>query len=123
VLGEQENKMVNVNLLIVAMAVQCQDTILASRVRDIDLPKSLQPNHLLWMCRKIQEHADDWHANRLNRWIGYVQCAMLAHRMIGLDEAKAMFDKAKAAHGDAGEDLMDHLDPTSDFEFEIGGQG
>lgn len=113
----------NTRLLIVAMAAQCQGMILASPARNLELPSPIQPKHLLWMCRKIQDHADDWHANKLNRWIGYVQCAMLAHRMIGLDEAKAMFDKAKAAHGDTGEDLLDHLDPTSDFEVDIGGQG
>jgi hypothetical protein len=37
-----------------------------------------------------------------------------------------MFDQAKAAHRDTSEDLenlIDHLDPTSSFEFDIGGQG
>jgi hypothetical protein len=46
--------------------------------------------------------------------------------MLDLDGLKAMFDQAKAAHGETSEDLedlIDHLDPTSSFEFDIGGQG
>lgn len=113
----------NTRLLIVAMATQCQEMILASPACNLELPSPLQPKHLLSMCRKIQTHAEDWRAIKLNRWIGYVQCAMLAHRMIGLEEVKAMFDKAKDAHGGTGEDLLDHLDPMSDFEVDIGGQG
>jgi hypothetical protein len=45
---------------------------------------------------------------------------------LDLDGLKAMFDQAKAAHGDTSEDLenlIDHLDPTSSFEIDIGGQG
>lgn len=51
---------------------------------------------------------------------------MLANRMLDLDGAKAMFDQVKASHREACEefeDLTDHLDPTSFFEFEIGGEG
>lgn len=59
----------------------------------------------------------------LHRWIGFVQCGMLAQRMIDLEGAKAMFDKSKIAHGELSEDLVDHLDPTSSFEVDIGGQG
>jgi hypothetical protein len=48
---------------------------------------------------------------------------MMAHRMLDLDAAKAMFDKAKVAHGDIGEDLLDHLDPASSYEVDMGGEG
>jgi hypothetical protein len=75
------------------------------------------------MCDKIEEHAEDGPATKLHRWIGFVQCAMLAHRMLDLDGAKAMFDEAKVAHGETSEDLLDHLDPTSSFELDIGGEG
>jgi hypothetical protein len=37
--------------------------------------------------------------------------------------AKAMFDKAKVARGEFSEDLLDHLDPGSVFELDIGGEG
>jgi hypothetical protein len=48
---------------------------------------------------------------------------MLAHRMLDLDAAKAMFNEAKVAHGETCEDFLDHLVPQSSFELDIGGQG
>lgn len=113
----------NVSLLVTAMAEQCRDLILESETPDLGLPKALQPKHLLWMCNKIQEHAEESPATKLHRWIGFVQCGMMANRILDLDGAKAMFDKAKAAHGEINEDLLDHLDPTSSFECDIGGEG
>jgi hypothetical protein len=111
--------------LIVAMAAQCRDMIGKSAARDASLPGALRPKHLLWMCNKIEEHAEGWPATRLHRWIGFVQCGMMANRMLDLDGAKAMFDELKIAYGASGEDedLIDHLDPGSSFELDIGGQG
>jgi hypothetical protein len=34
-----------------------------------------------------------------------------------------MFDKAKIAHGECSEDLLDHLDDNHSFSVDIGGQG
>ena len=48
---------------------------------------------------------------------------MLTNRMLDLDGLRAMFDEAKRAHGETSEDLTDHLDPTSSFELDIGGEG
>jgi hypothetical protein len=48
---------------------------------------------------------------------------MLAHRMLDLDAAKAMFNEAKVAHGETCEVFLDHLVPQSSFELDIGGQG
>jgi len=59
----------------------------------------------------------------MNRWVGFIQCAMIANGMIDLAGAKEMFDGAKLAFGEPGEDLLDHLDPESSFAFEIGGEG
>ena len=114
------------HLLITAMAEECKRLILESDAPDLSLPKALHPKHLLWMCDQIEKHAEGWPATKLHRWIGFVQAAMLANRMLDLDGLKAMFDQAKAAHRDTSEDLenlIDHLDPTSSFEFDIGGQG
>jgi hypothetical protein len=116
----------NTSLLVVAMAEQCRNVIQEWDKPAPDLPKALQPKHLLWMCRKIKEHAEDSPVTKLHRWIGFVQGAMLANRMLDLDGLKAMFDEAKRAYGETNEgleDLTDHLDPTSSFEFELGGQG
>ncbi len=118
--------MENADRLVVAMTEQCRRLIQQWDKPAPELPKALQPKHLLWMCKKIEEHAEDGPATKLHRWIGFVQGAMLANRMLDLDGLRAMFDEAKAAHGETNEDiedLTDHLDPTSSFEFDIGGQG
>ena len=46
-------------------------------------------------------------------------------RRVVLAGAKAMFDEAKLAHGEPGQDqdLLDHLNPQSSFALDIGGQG
>ena len=116
----------NTSLLVVAMAAKCRSLIQEWDKPVPDLPKALQPKHLLWMCDQIEKHAEGGPATKLHRWIGFVQAAMLANRMLDLDGLKAMFDQAKAAHGDTSEDLenlIDHLDPKSFFKFDIGGQG
>ena len=115
--------MENTSLLIVAMAEQCRSVIQRWDKTVPTLPKALQPKHLLWMCDQIEEHAENGPATKVHRWIGFVQAAMLANQMLDLDGLKAMFDQAKCAHGEDSDDLADHLDPTSSFEFDIGGQG
>ena len=88
--------------------------------------KALQQKHLVWMCNKIEEHSEVGPATKLHRWIGFIQGAMLANRMLDLEDLKAMFDEAKRAHGEDSDDLddlLDHLDPTNTFELDIGGQG
>jgi hypothetical protein len=109
--------------LIVAMAETCREMILAWSPPGLDRPASLQPAHLNWMCREIAQHASDWPATKVHRWLGFIQGAMIANRIIDLPKAKEMFDRAKHAHGAPSEDLLDHLDPGSSFRFEIGGQG
>jgi len=117
--------MVNASLLVVAMAEQCRALIQKSKKADSDLPQALHPNHLLWMCDRIRDHAEDWPITKLHRWIGFIQCGMMANRILDLDGARAMFDEAKNAYGAIGEDadLLDHLDPSSSFKLDIGGQG
>ena len=110
-------------LLIVAMAEQCKRLISQLDSTDSRLPASLHKQHLQTMCVEILEHSDDWQSARLNRWIGFIQCALLANGLLDLDELKSMFDKAKLAYGDTGQDLLDHLNPNSSFEFDIGGEG
>lgn len=116
----------NASLVVVAMAERCRRVVQAWDKSDSRLPKKLRQEHLLWMCDKIEKLAEVGPANKLYRWIGFVQGAMLANRMLVLDELKAMSDKAKRVHGDASndlEDLCDHPDPTNPSEFDIGGQG
>ena len=118
--------MEHASLLIVAMVEKCKRMLREWDEYDSRLPKALQQEHLVWTCNKIEEHSETGPGTKSHRWIGFVQDAMLAHGIIDLDELKAMFDEAKRDHGEASDDLeslVDHLDPTSSFEFDIGGQG
>ena len=109
--------------LMQAMIERCRESILAQDHPSVDLPKPLQSTHLIWMCDRLTEHISSWRPEKLNRWVGFIQCAMIANRMIDLDRAKRMFDEAKNAFGETGQDLTDHLDPDDSFELEIGGEG
>ncbi len=111
------------NLLVVAMAEECRRIMQKWEEEDSSLPEAMRRKHLERMCERIEKHAEDWPATRLHRWIGYIQCALIANRVIDLAEAKLMFDRAKVAYPESDEDLLDHLDPTSSFEFDIGGLG
>lgn len=109
-------------VLITAMAEKCKTIVGAWDEPLTMLPRSLQPAHLEWMCERIQDHAEDWPATKLHRWIGFIQCALLANGMVDLDGAKSMFDASKVAHGVRSDELLDHLDPDCQFEFDIGGE-
>ncbi len=111
----------NANLLVVAMAEQCRALIEASTTAESDLPPALQPNYLLWMCDRIEKQAEEWPVTKLHRWIGFIQGGMLANHILDLDAAKGMFDVAKSNYG-PNDDLLDHLDPASSFEIELGGE-
>ncbi len=113
------------NLLIVAMIEQCRGMILDSEHDDEQLPESVRSTHLLQMCNRIETNAENWPATKLHRWIGFIQCGMLANRILDIDAAKAMFDKAKNAYGTdkVDQDLIDHLDPNSSFRLDVGGEG
>lgn len=111
------------SLLANAMASHCRDLLLQWHKIELGLPKSLQPKHLMWMCQQIEQHSEEWPLTKLHRWLGFIQGGMLANQMFDLAEAKVMFDQAKVAFGESNEDLLDHLDSASSFEFDIGGEG
>lgn len=110
-------------LLVVGMAEECRRIILLWHDQDPHLPNVFRREHLEWMCERIERHAEDWPATRLHRWIGFIQCALIANRIIDLPEAKRMFDRVKLAYPEADADLMDHLDPSDTFELDLGGPG
>ena len=115
----------NNGLLIKGMARKCREVIEKSNQRDSSLPVSLQRRHILRMCDRIERQAEAWPETRLHRWIGFVQCAMMANGMLELSDAKVMFEAVKNRFAKTSEDpdLLDHLDPSSPFELELGGQG
>jgi hypothetical protein len=119
----------NQTLVIAAMAKECAD-LLETKQPNSTLPKTLQPDHLLWMSRQISHYADDWPATKLHRWIGYVQGGMVANRMLDFDGAREMFKRVRKAFQGIDvdqdqkdlKDLIDHLDPENPFRLEIGGE-
>lgn len=117
--------MKNSSLLVIAMAERCSVLIRQSQNVDSGLPEALQRNHLLWMCDRIEQNADEWPVTTLHRWIGFIQCGVLANRMTDLPGVKSLFDDVKNAYGRGNddEDLLDHLNPENAFEIDIGGQG
>jgi hypothetical protein len=107
------------------IARQCRLLILECREFQPGLPEILQPKHLEWMCHQIENHSDGVPATKLHRWIGFVQAAMLAHRILDFDQLRTMIDTAKGSQRKVAEeleDLMDHLDPEVSFELDIGGE-
>lgn len=52
--------MENASLLVVAVAEQCRSLIRKQDTADSDLPQALHAKHLLWMCDRIEKHAEDW---------------------------------------------------------------
>lgn len=111
------------DLLVVAMAEECRQVIEQWEEVESNLPNPIRRTHLLSMCERIEKHSEDWPTSRLNRWIGFIQCALIANRVIDLSEAKRMFDRAKIAYPEVDEDLIDHLNPSDSFGFDIGGLG
>jgi len=107
------------------MAAKCRDIIRRSNEVEESLPNALHPKHLIWMCDQIQNNPQGWPVTRLHRWIGFLQAAILANRMLNLEEIRGIFDEVKKSHkvisGD--QDLTDHLDVSSSFKLDLGGQG
>jgi len=112
-------------LLVAAMAEECRQLIQAAKSEEHDVPEGLQPRHLLAMCERMREHAVDWPDSKLHRWIGFVQGAMLANRLLDVQRAKAIFEEARSRYGVIPEDpdLIDHIDPANSFRMDLGGQG
>ncbi len=111
--------------LITAMAEQCRARIHDSADLKPDLPQVLHPRHLLWMSERIIQNAEGWPDVRLHRWIGFIQCGMLANGIIDFEGAKALFDTVKNAYPGSrpDDDLVDHIDPDNSFGLDIGGEG
>jgi hypothetical protein len=74
--------------------------------------------------RSNRKHATDWPETKLHRWIGFVQCAMMANGILDLPGIKGMFDSVKNAYLETSQDqdLTDHLDPDNSFDIDVGGR-
>jgi hypothetical protein len=101
------------HLTFVALARRCKQRIEESTAADPDLPASLRVGHLLWMCSRIELASDRTSLVRLNRWLGFLQGAMMANGIIDLSTAKNIFAEASIANGESEEVWLEHLDPQS----------
>lgn len=113
----------NARRMIATTAEACNRLIQREDTTNCLLPEALQPKHLQWMCAQIESQAATWPLSRLHRWMGFVQCALLANRMLDLEGAKRTFSQSKfplEAHGD-DQNLLDHLDLANSLD--LGGRG
>ena len=108
-----------------AMAEKCRILIEGHNGSLQNLPAAISPSHLLRMCDRIEKHAGDWPETKLHRWIGFIQCGIIANGILDLAGAKAMFDSVKHEYLKTSEDqdLTDHLNSESTFDIDVGGQG
>lgn len=120
----------NARLFINAMAEECRSLIrsFAQRFQEPSpppLPTKLGVRHLLRMCDQIEENVENWPVTKLHRWIGFIQAGLLVNQIIDTQGLREMFNDAKNAYESGNEDdidLIDHLDPETDFKMDIGGE-
>jgi hypothetical protein len=75
--------------LMTEMIEKCRRVILDQDEHALEhQPRPLRKTHLIRMCDRMIDHVDDWPAVKLNRWIGFIQCALIANRSLDLEEAK-----------------------------------
>jgi len=113
------------HLLFVAMADKCRNLIKEAGDIDSQLPEALRPSHLMWMCDQMTEQSETWSETKLHRWLGFLQCGMMANHILTLEKTKLLFAETKTAFAENTQDrdLFDHLNPRNDFRMELGGEG
>lgn len=110
----------------VQMARKCQDLLQKHGGPCLPVPPSLNPLHLKRMCEQIESLVNAGKVKKAHRWIGFIQAGLLALGILDLTGLQEMFDDLKLDVADRDSDLenlLDHLDPDSAFEFELGGEG
>ena len=111
------------SLLVAPLAEQCIDAILKSNMCNWELPSTLQPKHLLWMCDEVSIHATVWTEAKVHRWLGFIQAGLLANNILNLEEVKERFTRPDECNqsSEVDPDLIDHLDCCDPCNVEIGG--
>ena len=103
------------------MVERCRTAIAASATsREV---QPVPPAHLTWMCDQLDENVDQWSAVKVARWIGFLQCALIADRILDARHVGVIFADARGGLHDARRDLLDRLAAEEPFEFDLGGEG
>ena len=45
--------------------------------------------HLCWMCHMAEQHAEEGHWEKANRWLGFIQGALWCEGFFTIDEMRA----------------------------------
>lgn len=61
----EAKRITSIPMVMAAMAERCRRLIVEWGQPAAELPPSLLPAHLIWMCDQINSHVDDWPATRL----------------------------------------------------------
>jgi hypothetical protein len=106
----------------VAMAKECRHLLASANVKNLELPDPLKPRQLLWMCDRVEEHADDWPERKHHRWIGFIQAAIMANQLVDRPGMKQLFCNTGIAHDESfgDDDMLDHLDPAQSLQLDVG---
>lgn len=78
-------------------------------------------DHLLKMCEKIENHADEWPVTKLHRWVGFIQGSMVMAGLTTMEkESQFIRDLKMNLRETVDIELKDHRDPESEFELDLG---
>lgn len=51
-------------------------------------PHGIGKQHAMWMIEEVLANEHTWPSDKLNRWIGYLQCLLVLNRIRTLDELR-----------------------------------
>lgn len=88
----------------------------------LEVESEISPRTLLEMCDRIARKADEWPDEKLFMRIGYVQGVMVSLNICGIKKIREIVHEAHLGRQDYI-DLLDHNDPDSPFNLELGGSG
>lgn len=96
-----------------------------------DAPEETKPENLIWMLERLMKIAEgngreeiEWADTKLHRWLGFIFGSMVSNGMATLPKIKELVTRAKAEFLEKEDkDVVDHNNPDSPFELDIGGPG
>lgn len=77
-------------LIIELQAVLNKEGVEAKEWEDYrnDVPWIEQLPHAQWMLGELLLHFEEWEMDKINRWIGFVQCYMSVHTILSIQKLR-----------------------------------